>query len=64
MVAESRQIAALPRADDPAFALPPGERTQAIRQAYASIAPMYWGTRMDLDDACRIIRAWIARSFG
>jgi len=63
MVAESRQIAVLPRADDPAFALPPGERTRAIRQAYAAIAPMYWGKRMDLDDACGTIRDWIARSF-
>jgi len=64
MVAESRQIAALPRADDLAFALPPGERTQAIRQAYAAIAPMYWGRRLDLEETCRVIRDWIARSFG
>ena len=58
-----RQIAMLVRQDDPAFALPDGERTTAIRVAYAAIAPMFWGRRVGLDDACRTIRSWIARWF-
>jgi hypothetical protein len=55
-----RQIRALPRSTDPAFALPQGPRTDAIRKASDAIAPMFWGARMSLDAACVAIRAWIS----
>jgi hypothetical protein len=55
-----RQIAALPVADDPAFAPDDGERWRAIRRAYDAIAPMFWGPRISLDDSCEAIRAWTA----
>jgi len=57
-----KQIAALPRADDAAFALRRGARTDAIRAAHSAIAPMFWGPRIALDDACSAISAWIKRS--
>ncbi len=56
-----KQIAALPRADDEAFALRRGARTDAIRASHAAIAPMFWGPRITLDDACSAISAWIKR---
>jgi hypothetical protein len=58
-----KQIAALPRADDVAFALSRGARTDAIRAAHAAIAPTFWGPRIALDDACSAISAWIKRRF-
>ncbi len=59
-----RQVAAVPRADDRAFAPDDGERWLAIRRGYEAIAPMYWGARVPLDDACATIRAWIAANLG
>lgn len=56
-----KQIGAIPRSLDRAFALEPGARTDAIRSAYEAISPMYWGPRMRLDDACAVIRGWIAQ---
>ena len=58
-----KQIAALPRAEDFVFPLKPGVRTDSIRAAHASIAPMFWGPRIALDDACSAISAWIKRTF-
>lgn len=58
---KEKQIAALPRADDVAFALTPGVRRTAIRAAHAAIAPMFWGPRIGLDDTCSAISAWIKR---
>jgi hypothetical protein len=57
------QIRALPESHDPAFALPRGPRTDSIRRASDAIAPMFWGARMTLDDACVAIRGWIAKRF-
>jgi hypothetical protein len=54
------QIRALPRSTDPAFALPQGLRTEAIRRASDAITPMFWGPRMTLDAACVAIRTWIS----
>jgi hypothetical protein len=61
---DQRQIATLPTADDPAFALARGERTEAIRDAHRAIAPVFWGKRISLEDACREIRRWIKQWFG
>ena len=57
-----RQIVALPKADAPAFAPDGSERWQAIAKAYEAIAPMYWGQRMPLDEACAAIRSWVSGS--
>jgi Nucleotidyl transferase AbiEii toxin, Type IV TA system len=54
-----KQIAAIPSAADPAFALAPGARTDAVQAAHAAIVPMFWGPRISLNDACATIRAWI-----
>ena len=54
-----KQIAALPRASDPAFALPDMGRRVAIESAHRRIAPMYWGPRQSLDEACAAIRSWL-----
>jgi hypothetical protein len=38
--------------DDPA-------KRREIELAYARIGPMFWGSRIALDDACKTIRQWI-----
>ena len=58
-----KQIVALPSPDDPAFTLQAGERTDAVRRAYAAIASIFWGPRLELDESCTIIRQWIERTF-
>jgi len=58
MVAQ-KQIASLPRKDDVAFNLAPGPRADAIRAAHGAIAPMFWGDRISLEDACAVLREWI-----
>jgi hypothetical protein len=58
-----KEIAALPRVEDFAFVLGPGVRMDTIRAAHAAIAPMFWGPRIALDDACSAISAWIKRTF-
>jgi hypothetical protein len=62
MVAQ-RQLASLPSSSDLAFMPTAGERWDAIRAAHAAIAPMFWGSRVTLDDACGAIRSWIAETF-
>jgi hypothetical protein len=61
MVAQ-RQLASLPSSSDHAFTPAAGERWDAIRAAHAAIAPMFWGSRVTLDDACEAIRRWIAET--
>jgi len=56
----ARQIVDVPRADAPAFNLLPGSRKDAIERAHRDIAPMYWGPRLGVDDACAALRGWIA----
>jgi hypothetical protein len=55
-----KQIATLPALEDAAFAPVESTRWAGIRAAHAAIAPLFWGARITLDDACAIIRAWIA----
>lgn len=57
---EDRQLRALPRAQDPAFQLPSGERTDDVTAAWVEIAPLYWGRRVTLVDAAASIREWVA----
>ena len=58
-----KQIAALPTPEDPAFAPARGPQCDAIREAHAAIAPLFWGPRIPLDEACAIIRASAAEAF-
>ena len=57
---EQKDIAALPHADEPALSLDNPEKRVAVYNAYAKIAPMYWGPRIPLDEACETIRTWLA----
>jgi len=59
-----RDIRALPSAADPAFTLAAGDRGDEIARAYQSIAPMFWGPRVPLDEALTLVRDWVARTFG
>jgi hypothetical protein len=57
-----RQIAALPVSTDPVFQPDNSARWVSIGAAHAAIAPMFWGTRISIEDACQTIREWLARS--
>jgi hypothetical protein len=57
-----RQLASRPSSSDRAFMPAAGERWDAVRAAHAAIAPMFWGSRVTLDDACEAIRSWIAET--
>lgn len=57
------QIAMLPNASDAAFNVGHDPRWESIREAYSAIAPMFWGPRVPLDEACASIRDWIRRTF-
>lgn len=46
-------------ADDPAFTLSDPIREQALEAAHTAIAPMFWGPRLSLRDACTTIRNWL-----
>jgi hypothetical protein len=58
---EQKQLAALPTASNPAFLPDDGDRWNAIRKAHAAIAPMFWGSRISIEDACESIRDWVAK---
>lgn len=58
MVAQ-KQIRAVPRSDDGAFAPATHAAASRIRAAHEAITGMYWGPRMTLDEACLRIRDWI-----
>ncbi|MCZ7683714.1 MAG: nucleotidyl transferase AbiEii/AbiGii toxin family protein [Sandaracinaceae bacterium] len=52
-------IAALPSADDPSLRLDAPEKRAAVERSWEKIAPMFWGPRIPLDDACATIRDWV-----
>ena len=56
------QVRQIPVAADPAFLPGGGETWASIRLAYQAIAPMFWGKRMELEDAAGTIRSWIIRT--
>lgn len=58
MLAE-KGIAALPRADDPSLVLDDPDKCASVERAYTRIAPMFWGQRIPLDEACAVIREWV-----
>lgn len=58
MLAE-KDIAALPCMDEPSLLLTDAEKRVEIERAYSKIAPMFWGQRISLDEACLAIRGWL-----
>lgn len=54
-----RDIATLPRPDEPALHLADHTKRAAVVRAYDKIAPMFWGPRIRLEEACAIIRDWL-----
>lgn len=61
---DEQDIAALPSPDEPALVLADAEKRAVIERAYAKIAPMFWGQRVPLDEACATIRGWLERPPG
>jgi len=59
-----KDVAALPSADDPSLVLDDPAKRDAVEQAYARIAPMFWGPRIPLDEACGTLRDWVATMRG
>lgn len=58
-----RQLMCLPVSGDPAFSPAPQPRWDGIQKAHGAIAPMFWGARLRLEDACETIRNWVSRIF-
>lgn len=54
-----KDIAAVPTPDEPALHLADASKRAQIERAYRKIAPMFWGPRIPLDEACAAIRAWL-----
>lgn len=63
MLAE-KSIVALPSADDPSLVLDDPEKRASVERAYARIAPMFWGSRIPLDEARAIVREWVGALAG
>lgn len=55
-----RDLAAPPTASAPALLLDDPDKRAELEQAHARIAPMFWGPRLSLDEACRILREWVS----
>ena len=54
-----KDIAAMPSAEDPSLLLAAPEKRILVERAYAKIAPMFFGPRIPLDEACAAIRDWV-----
>jgi hypothetical protein len=59
-----KDIATRPSNDEPALVLSDRERRAAVDAALLKIDPMFWGTRISLDEACSTIRDWIRENLG
>ena len=59
-----KDVAALPSADDPSLVLDDPAKRNAVEQAYSRIAPMFWGPRIPLNEACGTLRDWVAAMRG
>jgi hypothetical protein len=55
-----KQLKQLPRVDDASFSAGSGARWDSIRDAHEAIGPMFWGPRISIDEACSLIRKWVA----
>ncbi len=56
---DKKDMRVLPSPDEPALRLDDPDKRDAIERAYATIAPMFWGPRIPLDEACGTIREWL-----
>jgi len=56
------QVRQVPLGTDPAFLPGGGETWASIRLAYQAVSPMFWGKRMELDEAAETIRSWVSRT--
>jgi hypothetical protein len=54
--------AAIPGRTHPALTLPDAERRREVQRAYDDLAGMCWGERLSLDEACAILRNWLAQN--
>ena len=57
----NKDLRALPSPDEPALRLDDFDKRTIVEKAWAKIAPMFWGERIALDEACSTIRSWLAR---
>jgi len=55
---KQKQIRQIPSVADPAFLPSDQEPWPSIRKALVAIGPMFWGPRIELEDAMRTIRTW------
>lgn len=60
---DQNDIAALPTPDEPGLLLADAGKRAAVQRAHQKIEPMFWGRRTPLDEACAVIREWIATEF-
>lgn len=60
-LAEERTIHTRPSPESPCLLLDDPKRRSAVARSYEKIAPMFWGPRVPLDQACAVIRTWIRR---
>jgi hypothetical protein len=58
----TRQIAGPLSVTDDAFTLKDAAARAALDSAHALIAPMFWGPRVALGQACELIRDWLAET--
>lgn len=59
---DEKDIAGLPTPDEPALHLLDAAKRAEVERAYEKIAPMFWGPRIPLDEACAVIRGWLGRT--
>ena len=55
-------IAAFPSAADASLVLEDDERRAQVVAAHDRIAPMFWGRRVSIDEACAGVRGWIVEA--
>ncbi len=54
-----KDIGRVPHPDEPALLLADTVKRAAVHKAWQRIGPMFWGPRIELEDACREIRVWL-----
>ena len=55
-----RDLRRAPTSTDPAFRPDSSSRWRELRRAHEQIAPLYWGERLPLAQACERIRGWLS----
>lgn len=60
---DEKQIASGLSGGEAALTLADAEKRRELERAHESIAPMFWGSRYSLEEACAILRAWLIANF-